>query len=1441
LKLERLESRCLLASASLVGSELQLIFDSANEEVTLSSSASSIAVSVVGGGSLGNFSPANVQRIVASDPGGLSGQRLNISGNVGFVLSGGFQSSDVEMVLINNGISATGTSGIDIVAPWYVQTTRAIQGGDNGVRLVGLGHPTLGNSGVSSSAAIRAEGSGAIEIDGTAGLGDFFAVGVSLTGEVTTAAGAIEIRGQGSIHPSGLFNSGIEINSTVRSGGNATVLLTGNGGGTDSNNNGVVVGSSGIVTSEGGNVTVIGTAGSGRDSSGVLVESGGRITSGGNGEVTVEGTGGTGVRSSEGITVRGTNSVITSGGSGEVRLNGTGGSGGAEYLGSTAIRHHGIRVTSSGLITSGGGDLRVTGVGGSGVGQFIHGIAIESAGQIVAGGSGNLFLDGTGGQVTSGPNYGVSGSGNVSSGGGNVNILGQTNPSSPTGQGSAGIFGSGYSAGGLGSLLMEGSASGPDSGVAITGASTSGGNLTIQATGSPISISGVAPGGLGSLLVQATGADVIATGTITSGGGNVALETSNGRMRVQGLITAGGNGNVRIDATGTDQGIILENFGRVSSLDGDVELIGRGNIGISVVATSGSAPTISAGGNGAVNLLGIGGTTGVLLGNSRTITSSGGLVRVEGSGSSRGVHVQLLGSINAPGEVQVVGTAGESNNSRGVLIESQGTVIAGQDLEVIGTAGTGASSGYGVLVTDTNSRIVGGAQGSTARIVGSGGSSSTATSQRGVSIESSGRIETNGSHLQIEGSIPNGQGIGVYMTGSNSRILASGSVQVVGSGGQSGNANYGVQFQSGQVTSEGSQTDIQGTAGLGSSAIGVYVGSALVGPNSAGTRITGNGGSGTSSFGVRLETGSITASSGLVEIEAKTQASSPALQVRPGGRIEAPVSSSVEIRADSLEITISGTPGQINAPSGTVFIAPMLPDVAINLGGADVLSGPSRVLGLSNAEFNRINAGSLVIGSSLSSGIVTSTSMVRSTAIDVQLRSSQDISVSNGSLETAGGSVLLAPGSSPFGVKPKSSGNEFTASTVGFASDLIIEINGTVPDVSYDRLSVAGTVDLTGVDLMTSGNFPGITGGETFEIVSATGIVGAFTGLPHLSPVVVQGLVFQISYSATSVQLVPASTTSSIQQTFVYHSGSSFAGQGIPAALDTAKSLAKAGPVPIGLNYNNLINSSRGINGLVFDFEGLPGNSLAASDFEFKMSPLGAFVEQDHPPAGWQSAPDPSSILVIPGSLDRVVIEWPENAIANRWLQITLQSNSNTGLAEPETFYVGHLLGETTGPNGGVYTVAFADITPIRSAVGQSVNSDSIHDIDKNGTVSFADISAMRANVGTQLTNITIPAASSMAPLYSSDPGDSGIKAPPFETRSGSLMADRTQLVNKTQEHSSLVLRSSSRLEQLPAEQFPMLGATRAVRLSDDPSDKPGEDSVIQSTLAVDMFFEHWE
>lgn len=205
---------------------------------------------------------------------------------------------------------------------------------------------------------------------------------------------------------------------------------------------------------------------------------------------------------------------------------------------------------------------------------------------------------------------------------------------------------------------------------------------------------------------------------------------------------------------------------------------------------------------------------------------------------------------------------------------------------------------------------------------------------------------------------------------------------------------------------------------------------------------------------------------------------------------------------------------------------------------------------------------------------------------------------------------------------------------------------------------------------------------------------------------------------------------------FAFHGG--WSGPG--SAVDTGKSLAKEGDGPRLLGKENMINTSRGLNGVVFNIVDLgSAQNLSVADFEFQISPQGIFNENANPPAAWASAPAPSSITVIPGSPEQVLIQWANNQIENRWLRVTALANTNTGLASPEVYYMGHLLGETNGPTDGTFTVSFADITPIRNTVGQSVDASSITDLDKNGTVSFADISAMRGNVGAQLTQIIVP------------------------------------------------------------------------------------------------------
>lgn len=104
--------------------------------------------------------------------------------------------------------------------------------------------------------------------------------------------------------------------------------------------------------------------------------------------------------------------------------------------------------------------------------------------------------------------------------------------------------------------------------------------------------------------------------------------------------------------------------------------------------------------------------------------------------------------------------------------------------------------------------------------------------------------------------------------------------------------------------------------------------------------------------------------------------------------------------------------------------------------------------------------------------------------------------------------------------------------------------------------------------------------------------------------------------------------------------------------------------------FENYTSYVRGINGIMIDFDQLPGN-LTASDFEFK-------IGNSNDPAAWTTAASPRGITVrAVGGVYRVTITWEDGAIKKQWLRATVKANSNTGLATDYVFYYGNAIGET--------------------------------------------------------------------------------------------------------------------------------------------------------------------
>ncbi|QDU28544.1 Hemolysin, chromosomal [Anatilimnocola aggregata] len=219
----------------------------------------------------------------------------------------------------------------------------------------------------------------------------------------------------------------------------------------------------------------------------------------------------------------------------------------------------------------------------------------------------------------------------------------------------------------------------------------------------------------------------------------------------------------------------------------------------------------------------------------------------------------------------------------------------------------------------------------------------------------------------------------------------------------------------------------------------------------------------------------------------------------------------ITIETDNAELTSWAI-----ATSGTVTWQTVTNGRGITLG-----SEVAGSLSLTDAELDLVEAGTLVVGSATTGAITVTADITRTASTAVELISASNI-VQNGaagSINTGGGTLLLTPGSTAE-YQPNRSGADITASTASFTSgsDLDIVLNGTTVDTQYTQLNVAGTVNLTGVDLALSGSHTPVLG-NVFTVVSATSRSGTFNGLANNDEITLNGETLRINYTATSVTL----------------------------------------------------------------------------------------------------------------------------------------------------------------------------------------------------------------------------------------------------------------------------------------------------------------------------------
>lgn len=237
---------------------------------------------------------------------------------------------------------------------------------------------------------------------------------------------------------------------------------------------------------------------------------------------------------------------------------------------------------------------------------------------------------------------------------------------------------------------------------------------------------------------------------------------------------------------------------------------------------------------------------------------------------------------------------------------------------------------------------------------------------------------------------------------------------------------------------------------------------------------------------------------------------------------------------------------------------------------------------------------------------------------------------------------------------------------------------------------------------------------------------------------------------------VDTSTTAEVVGRHIFYNNSSFDGNNVSAnanddmaispvpANATNPRLGKTALLPgQSATFGNYTSYSRGINGLMIDVLNLTDpDGLSAGDFHFH-------IGNDDLSETWAEAPQPLDVDVRRGAgvngSDRVSFVWNDNAIENKWLQVTALANERTGLAKPDVHYWGNAIGDS-GDNPVNTQVNSTDELAARFNQHDFLNPapiDDFVDFDRDGRVNATDELIARfndTNFLTALQLITTPA-----------------------------------------------------------------------------------------------------
>ena len=168
--------------------------------------------------------------------------------------------------------------------------------------------------------------------------------------------------------------------------------------------------------------------------------------------------------------------------------------------------------------------------------------------------------------------------------------------------------------------------------------------------------------------------------------------------------------------------------------------------------------------------------------------------------------------------------------------------------------------------------------------------------------------------------------------------------------------------------------------------------------------------------------------------------------------------------------------------------------------------------------------------------------------------------------------------------------------------------------------------------------------------------------------------------------------------------------------------------------FANYTSYSRGINCVIIDVSGM-WTDVSGSDFSFRAG-------NSADPGTWAAAPTPNVRIEMVGTTRRIFLTWPDydpanpnstvNAVANKWLQVSVLANDRTGLPANDVFYFGNLIGDTGLNSTGLYATLAEDYSATRAVADDPAQNaaflDSHYDHNRDGVHDDADYVVVQQN-----------------------------------------------------------------------------------------------------------------